>query len=66
MWFAGKVKAGTKRSRTGLMIVLLINLFFQLIANGYAVVAALVAISGLVLFYFRQSSDFLTEREQTS
>ena len=66
VWFAGKVKAGTRRSRTGLMIVLLINLFFQLIANGYAVVAALVAISGLVLFYFRQSSDFLTEREQAS
>lgn len=66
VWFAGKVKAGAKKSRTGLMIVVLINLFFQLIANGYAVVAALVAVAGLVLLYFRQSSDYLTEREQTS
>ena len=64
VWFAGKVKAGTKKSRTGLMIVVLLDLFFQLIANGYAVVAALIALSGVVLFYFRQSSDYLTEREQ--
>ncbi|GAA3638878.1 hypothetical protein C8D88_101207 [Lentzea atacamensis] len=64
VWFAGKVKAGTKKSRTGLMIVVLLNLFFQLIANGYAVVAALVAMAGLVLLYFRQSTDYLTEREQ--
>lgn len=64
VWFAGKVKAGTRKSRTGLMIVVLLNLFFQLIANGYAVVAALIALAGLVLLYFRQSGDYLTEREQ--
>ena len=46
------------------MIVVLLNLFFQLIANGYAVVAALVAMAGLVLLYFRQSTDYLTAREQ--
>ncbi|WP_394615174.1 hypothetical protein JNUCC0626_35970 [Lentzea sp. JNUCC 0626] len=64
VWFAGKVKAGTRKSRTGLMIAVLINLFFQMVGNGYALVPALIAMSGLVLFYFRQSSDFLTEREQ--
>ncbi len=64
VWFVGKVKAGKKKSRTGLMIALLLDLFFQLIANGYAIIAVLVAISGLVLFYFRQSTDNLAEREQ--
>ncbi len=64
VWFAGKVKAGKKKSRTGLMIALLLDLFFQLIANGYAIIAVLVAISGLVLLYFRQSTDYLAEREQ--
>ena len=64
VWFAGKVKGGLKKSRTGLMITLLIGLFFQMLTNTLGVVTALVAIAGLVLFYFRQSSDFLTEREQ--
>lgn len=64
VWFVGKVKAGKKKSRTGLMIALLLDLFFQLIANGYAIIAVLVAISGLVLLYFRQSTDYLAEREQ--
>jgi len=64
VWFVGKVKAGRKKSRTGLMIALLLDLFFQLIANGYAIIAVLVAISGLVLLYFRQSTDYLAEREQ--
>jgi hypothetical protein len=65
-WLAGKVRAGIKKSRTGLMITLLIGLFFQMITNTFGVVAALVAVSGLVLFYFRQSTDYLTEREQTA
>ncbi|MFJ5993045.1 hypothetical protein [Lentzea sp. NPDC092896] len=64
VWFAGKVKAGIRKSRTGLMITLLIGLFFQLISNTLGVVTVLIAISGLVLFYFRQSTDYLTEREQ--
>lgn len=66
VWLAGKVRAGVKKSRTGLMITLLIGLFFQMITNTFGVVAALVAVAGLVLFYFRQSTDHLTEREQTS
>ncbi|MFS8098040.1 hypothetical protein LFM09_12935 [Lentzea alba] len=64
IWFAGKVRAGLRKPRTGLMITLLINLFFQLLTNTLGVVVALVAIAGLVLFYFRQSSDYLTQREQ--
>ena len=64
VWFAGKVRGGLKKSRTGLMITLLIGLFFQLLTNTLGVVTTLVAISGLVLFYFRQSTDYLTEREQ--
>ncbi|MET9629325.1 hypothetical protein ABZX92_17870 [Lentzea sp. NPDC006480] len=68
VWFAGKVKGGLKKSRTGLMIALLIDLFFQMVANpfAYAIAPVLVGIAGLVLFYFRQSSDYLAEREQTS
>lgn len=64
VWFAGKVRGGLKKSRTGLMITLLLGLFFQLLTNTLGVVTTLVAISGLVLFYFRQSTDYLTEREQ--
>ncbi|MEV6244505.1 hypothetical protein [Lentzea sp. NPDC051838] len=66
VWFAGKIKGGLKKSRTGLMIALLIDLFFQMITNKLGIVTVLVAITGLVLFFFRQSSDYLTEREQTS
>jgi len=66
IWFAGKVKAGLRKSRTGLTIALLVGLFFQMITNTLGVVTALVAIAGLVLFYFRQSSDYLAEHEQTS
>ena len=66
VWFAGKVKAGLKKSRTGLMITVLLNLFFQMLGNGWALTPALIAMSGLVLFYFRQSTDYLTEREQTA
>jgi uncharacterized membrane protein len=47
-----------------LTIALLIGLFFQMISSTTGVVTALVAIAGLVLFYFRQSTDYLTEREQ--
>ncbi|SMC65023.1 hypothetical protein [Lentzea albidocapillata] len=64
VWFAGKVKGGLKKSRTGLMITVLLNLFFQMIGNGLAVTPALIAMSGLVLFYFRQSTEYLTQREQ--
>jgi hypothetical protein len=64
VWLAGKVKAGIKKSRTGLMITLLIGLFFQMITNTLGIVTVLIAVSGLVLFYFRQSGDYLTEREQ--
>lgn len=64
IWLAGKVRIGVKKSRTGLMITLLIGLFFQMITNITGVVTVLIAISGLVLFYFRQSTDYLTEREQ--
>ena len=64
VWFAGKVRGGLMKSRTGLMITLLLGLFFQLLTNTLGVVTTLVAISGLVLFYFRQSTDYLTEREQ--
>ena len=63
-WLAGKVRAGIKKSRTGLMITLLIGLFFQMITNTLGIVTVLIAVSGLVLFYFRQSTDYLTEREQ--
>ncbi|MFD9699331.1 hypothetical protein [Lentzea sp. NPDC059081] len=63
VWFAGKVRGGLKKSRTGLMITLLVGLFFQMLTNTLGVVTALIAISGLVLFYFRQSSEYLTERE---
>ncbi|MDT7787058.1 MAG: hypothetical protein QOF58_5477, partial [Pseudonocardiales bacterium] len=66
VWLAGKVRSGLKKSRTGLMITLLIDLFFQMITNTLAIATVLVAVAGLVLFYFRQSSDYLTEREQTS
>jgi hypothetical protein len=64
VWFAGKVRNGLRKSRTGLMITLLIDLFFQMLTNTPGVVTALVAVAGLVLFYFRQSTDYLTEREQ--
>ncbi|RDI29989.1 hypothetical protein [Lentzea flaviverrucosa] len=64
VWFAGKVKGGLKKSRTGLMITVLLTLFFQMIGNGLAVVPVLIAMSGLVLFYFRQSTEYLVEREQ--
>jgi uncharacterized membrane protein YhaH (DUF805 family) len=66
VWFAVKVKRGVKKSRTGLMILLFITLFFQMIANPYAIATALIAIAGLVLFYFRQSADYLAEHEQAS
>ncbi|SDL59213.1 hypothetical protein SAMN04488074_1128 [Lentzea albidocapillata subsp. violacea] len=64
VWFAGKVRGGLKKSRTGLMITVLLNLFFQMIGNGLAVTPALIAMSGLVLFYFRQSTEYLTQRER--
>jgi hypothetical protein len=64
VWLAGKVRSGIRKSRTGLMITLLIGLFFQMVTNTLGIVTALVAVSGLVLFYFRQSSDYLSEREQ--
>jgi heme/copper-type cytochrome/quinol oxidase subunit 3 len=64
VWFAGKVRDGLKKSRTGLMITLLLGLFFQMLTNTLGVVTALIAIAGLVLFFFRQSSDYLAEREQ--
>lgn len=64
VWFAGKVRSGLKKSRTGLMITLLINVFFQMVANNLGIATALVAVAGLVLFYFRQSTDYLNEREQ--
>jgi hypothetical protein len=35
-----------------------------MIGNGLAVVPVLIAMSGLVLFYFRQSTEYLVEREQ--
>lgn len=66
VWLAGKVRSGLKKSRTGLMITLLIDLFFQMITNTLAIATVLVAVAGLVLFYFRQSTDYLSEREQTS
>lgn len=64
VWFAGKVRAGLRKSRTGLTITLLVGLFFQMITNTLGVVTALVAVAGLVLFFFRQSSDYLARREQ--
>lgn len=64
VWLAGKVRSGIRKSRTGLMITLLIGLFFQMVTNTLGIVTALVAVSGLVLFYFRQSTDYLSEREQ--
>ncbi|WP_434452568.1 hypothetical protein [Lentzea sp. E54] len=66
VWLAGKVRGGLKKSRTGLMITLLIGLFFQMITNTLGIVTMLIAISGLVLFYFRQSTEYLAEREQLS
>ncbi|KJK52834.1 hypothetical protein UK23_02405 [Lentzea aerocolonigenes] len=66
VWLAGKVRSGLKKSRTGLMITLLIDLFFQMITNTLAIATVLVAVAGLVLFYFRPSTDYLTAREQTS
>lgn len=66
VWFAGKVRSGLRKSRTGLMITLLIGLFFQMITNTLGVVTALVAVAGLVLFYFRQSTEYLAHQEQTS
>jgi MFS family permease len=63
-WFAGKVRKGIRKSRTGLTITLLMGLFFQLVANPYAITPALIAIAGLVLFYFRQSAEYLTEHGQ--
>lgn len=66
VWFAGKARAGAKRSRTSLMITVLIGLFFQLTVSPLGVFGALVAMVGLALFYLRQSTEYLTEREQTS
>lgn len=63
VWFATKVRNGVRKSRTGLMVLLLLALFFQMIANPYAIAPALVAIGGLVLLYFRPSTDYLN-REQ--
>jgi hypothetical protein len=65
VWLAGKVRDGVRKSRTGLMITLLIGLFFQMLTSTLGIVTALVAVSGLVLFYFRQSADYLAEHEQT-
>ncbi|MEU0877913.1 hypothetical protein ABZ345_04895 [Lentzea sp. NPDC005914] len=65
VFFAHRVRTGVRRSRTGLLITLLIALFFQLaVDNVLGLVPCLVAIAGLVLFYFRQSSDYLTESER--
>ncbi|SDF62796.1 hypothetical protein SAMN05216553_102400 [Lentzea fradiae] len=64
VWFAGKVRGGLRKSRTGLLITLLIGLFFQMITNTLGVVAVLVAVAGVVLFFFRQSSEYLAEREK--
>lgn len=66
VWFAGKVRGGLRRSRTGLMITLLIGVCFEMITNTLAIATMLVAVAGLVLFYFRQSSDYLAERELKS
>lgn len=66
-WFAGKVKAGQKKPRTGLMIAVLIGLFFTLLANGYlGVVGAVIAMGGLVLLYAKQSTEYLNQAESTS
>ncbi|MET9228477.1 hypothetical protein [Lentzea sp. NPDC003310] len=66
VWFAGKVRSGIRKSRTGLMITVLIGLFFQMLTNTLGIVAALIAVAGLVLFYFRQSNEYLTLREQSA
>ncbi|GLY53861.1 hypothetical protein [Lentzea sp. NBRC 102530] len=64
VWFARRTKAGAKRSRTSLMITVLLGLFFQMTISPLGVVGALVGMVGLGAFYFRQSTEFLTEREQ--
>jgi hypothetical protein len=64
VWFAGKAKAGAKKSRTSLMITVLLGLFFQLTISPLGVIGSIVGMIGLALFYLRASTEFLTEREQ--
>ncbi|HUQ58029.1 hypothetical protein [Lentzea sp.] len=63
VWFSTRARAGSRKSRTPLMIAVLIGLFFQLTVSPLGVVGALVAMVGLALFYLRASTDYLTERE---
>ncbi|KOV80907.1 hypothetical protein [Nocardia sp. NRRL S-836] len=59
-----RVRQGVRKSRTGLFITLMIALFFQLVVdNLLGLVVVVIALGGLAMMFFRQSSEYLT-REQ--
>lgn len=65
VFFGNKVRAGVRKGRTRLAIVLLVALFFQLaISNVLGLAALMVPAGGLALLYFRSSSEYLTSAEQ--
>ncbi|MGZ3141996.1 hypothetical protein ACVDFE_08365 [Lentzea chajnantorensis] len=64
VFFGNRVRQGSRRSRTSLFITLMIALFFQLfVDNLLGLVVVVIALGGLALLFFRQSTDYLT-REQ--
>ncbi|ANZ37474.1 hypothetical protein BBK82_16875 [Lentzea guizhouensis] len=64
VFFGNRVRQGSRRGRTSLFITLMIALFFQLfVDNLLGLVAVVVAVGGLAMLFFRQSTEYLT-REQ--
>ncbi len=64
VYLGNRVRQGVRRSRTGLFITLMIALFFQLVVdNLLGLVVVVIALGGLAMLFFRQSSEYLT-REQ--
>ena len=64
VYFGNKVRAGVRKGRTRLSIVLLVALFFQLaISNVLGLAVLTVAAGGLTLLFLRPSTEYLT-REQ--
>lgn len=60
-----RVRQGVRRSRTGLFITLMIALFFQLMVdNLLGLVVVTIALGGLVMLFFRQSSEYLNREQE--
>jgi hypothetical protein len=64
VFLGNRVRQGVRKSRTGLFITLMMALFFQLVVdNLLGLVVVVIALGGLAMLFFRQSSEYLT-REQ--